>query len=253
MLPPSPPDKRLKKDKDQALFACQAALLREALASWPRRGAPILEANCGDGAFLPLLWRLGFDVVATEPDAEYRRAAAAQPAPGLEIYAASDDSLPFDNDYFDWVIVHLRKTAPDSDKNAIEEGLRVARRGLMVSFWNTASFASCFGLCRQKSSARDGWAWFRVWRRLLSLRAGSLSSFSAVYVPPMAWRDKTALSLTNRLAFLKIFGGWCLIRLDLDAPETATPLALKIERELPGGSPAFGYSHKNVNSQKKTL
>lgn len=226
--------------------------MQEALASWPRRGAPLLEVNCGEGEFLPLLWRCGFDVVATEPDAELRKAAASRSVPGLELYAATDDSLPFDNDYFDWVIVHLYKNeSPDGDKDAIDEGLRVARRGLMVSFWNSASFPALFGLSRRKSPFRSGYSWLHVYHRLVALRIGSLASYSTLFAPRMAWRNKTAVAAGNCLAFLKALGGWCLIRVDLSALNTTTPLGLKIERDARRRAPAFEYSHKNVNSDKK--
>lgn len=253
MLPPTTVKIRKESgEEDDPLLASRAAILQEALASWPRRGAPLLEVNCGEGEFLPLLWRCGFDVVATETEPELRKTAACRGLPGLELYAASDDSLPFDNDYFDWVIVHLyRKDSPDSDKNAIEEGLRVARRGLMVSFWNSASIAALFELRGRKPPFRSGYTWLHVYRRLYSLRAGSLASYAALYAPRMAWRNKTALAMTNYLAFLKIFGAWCLIRVDLNALNTATPIGLKIENKMRGNSPAFEYSHKNVDSDKK--
>ena len=253
MLPPtSVNSKKEIEDEGDVLLAARGALMRDALASWPRRGAPLLEVNCGAGEFLPLLWRCGFDVVATEADPELRKSVASRAVPGLELYAASDDSLPFDNDYFDWVIVHLYKNeTPDGDKDAIDEGLRVARRGLMVSFWNSASFPALFGLSRRKPPFRSGYSWFHVYRRLLALRPGTLASYSTLFAPRMAWRNKTIVAMGNCLAFLKALGGWCLIRVDLNALNTATPIGLKIERNMPGRSPTFEYSHKNVNADKK--
>lgn len=207
----------------------------------------MLEINCGEGEFLPLLWQCGFDVAATEPDPRKREKAAAQPAPGLEIYAAADDHLPFDDGYFDWVLLHLRRGAPDGEKLAVAEGLRVAKRGLMVAFWNSASLNSLVGVARRRPTG--DFPWYRVWRLLRAPRAGSTTTYTTFYPCPAFARG--LLSLLGNFALLKIFGSWCLIRLDLSPPAPLTPIALKLGANMPPAAPTLEFSHKNITSDKK--
>ena len=231
----------------------QISLLQKALANWPRRGTPLLEVNCGKGDFLPLFWRSGFEIIATEKDQCLRKIAASKPVPGLEIYAASDDYLPFDNDYFDWVVVHLFKTTPDQEKITIAESLRVARRGIMVSFWNTSSLAAKFGLFAQKEPFKDGFSWLHIWRVLYSLKAGPLSSFSSGFAPQTFWHNKKILAMFEHCAFFKFLGAWCLMRVDIASRDLSTPLPLKLKREMTPQSPVFEYSHKIIKKVRKGL
>lgn len=240
--------KARKRMREGARFihALQLGLLQKALAPWPRRSANLLEINCGDGSYFPFLWRSGFDVTATEADPVLRERARARRLE-IEVAAAGDGDLPFDNDYFDWVIHHVQP-GPDSRLEAsFREGLRVARKGLLFSFWNSASIPC---LC-WRLSHRQGWppramALPKVWRMIRSLRTGSMSVMTTLCAPYCSWRNGAFFTaLNSSLAFLPV-GGWAVIRLDLGKPRLVTPLRLRLENAFAQASPAMEFAEKNL-------
>lgn len=240
--------KARKRKREGARFArsMQLGLLQRALAPWPRRSAGLLEINCGDGAYFPFLWHSGFDVTATEADPALRERARARRLT-IEVAAASDDDLPFDNDYFDWVILHVPPGPDERLEASLREGLRVARKGLLFSFWNSASLPC---LC-WRLSHRQGWplrsvALPKVWRMVRSLRTGSMSVMTTLCAPYCSWRNGAVFTaLNSSLAFLPV-GAWAVIRLDLGRPRLVTPLRLRLENALAQASPAMEFAEKNI-------
>ena len=87
--------------KGTSALSKQQNLLQQCLAGWPRRKKTLLEINCGQGAFSPLLWECGFDLTVTEVRPEQRTQTAAVMGARAEILAAADDYLPFEDDFFD--------------------------------------------------------------------------------------------------------------------------------------------------------
>lgn len=224
----------------------QLELLQKALAPWPRRAAPLLMVNCGDGFFLPFLWQSGFDAIATEPEPELRANAFRQPVPGLEIHAASDDDLPFEDDSFDWVVLQLRKG--DEAAASARESLRVSRRGLMILFWNSASLP--LWLMRKKygnGAMPPGCGCFwRIWQQARSLRVGRQSALSTLAGPFCTWKEGGVFERINGWSEGPL-GAWGIIRIDLAAADLATPLAQRIEEAFNPPRALMEYSSKNRN------
>lgn len=228
------------------ILAMQKKLLQQALAPWPRRSAPLLEVNCGRGDFLPLLWQCGFDVVATEPDAALREAALACPCPVPEIRSAKDDDLPFEDDFFDWVIVHLNgETA--NPCSTLEEALRVGRRGLMFTFWNRNSLPALLLRCFHKGSLPvAAFSWRQLWSYARGLRAGRLCGFTTLCAPVCTWREHSCLAGANRWLTSLPLGAWAVIRLDLTSPGSVTPLRMRLEKAMASPGPVMEYVNKNM-------
>lgn len=230
-------------------MARQMALLEAALASWPRRQAPLLEVNCGNGAFLEFLWRCGFDVRATEADYALRVCAQRREVPALEIHAATDNDLPFDNDEFDWVIVHLKTGEADRIAACANEAARLARRGLMLTFWNSQSFPGlCWRLTHTSPWTENPAAWWTVWRQLSKLRLGSVSTHSTLAAPVCFWRKQWRLGSGSGRT---MFGAWCAIRLDMGPALPVTPLPLRLNSSLRGAEPVMEYSSERSRSESK--
>lgn len=227
----------------------QLALLEKAVAPWPRRQAPLLEVNCGNGAFLPFLWRSGFDVQGAEIDPSLRRHAQRAKVPGLEIFAASDTDLPFDNDSFDWVILHSKSADKNRLQQALEEGTRLARRGFMFTFWNSTSLpAITWRLLNKKSWMASSIAWNSAFQQMKNLGLGRLSTLSALMLPGCAWHAPWPGGACN--IWGAPLGAWCIIRLDLGATMPATPLPLRIGSSLaPSQSPQVAMEYANKTSQ----
>lgn len=214
----------------------QQVVLEAALAPWPRRHAPLLEVNCGNGAFLRFLWDCGFDVEAAEADPALRQKAASHNLPGLEIHAAHDNDLPFENDSFDWVIIHLKSGEPEAIAACANEALRVARRGFLITFWNWASVAALlWNLTHKKAWLDNSTSWWRVWRIVHGLKVGRISTVSAIFSPMGFWKHYQSEGAAIKLPL----GAWCAVRLDLVAPIPATPLPLRLGDALSSPQPAL--------------
>lgn len=248
------PRKTIRHPAAGYLLAMQLRLLQRALASWARRNAPLLYVNCGSGQFLQFLWQGGFEVAATEGDPDLRQIAATLPLRGLEIFAAQEDHLPFDEDAFDWVIIHLKNSSPITPDACIKEGLRVAKRGLLLTFWNSSSIPAIFNFRRHGNSVLHGaYSWYRIWRTMLSLGSGNISFSSTFFSPEKFWRKSTANNVLNKVFSFLPLGGWCVIRLDLKPLHPVTPLAMRIERKLGNPSPAMEYSQETLTKHRQDL
>lgn len=230
----------------------QIKLLQFALATWPRRSAPLLEVNCGSGAFLPVLWQSGFETRATEFDADLRLKALSRPVPDLEIRSAKDDDLPFEDDAFDWVILNLRPDLDTDIKESAREALRVARRGLMITFWNSASLALLLGrISRKKRNVPTGLSCFKVLRLLRQMGENRYVSLATLCGPWCTWSKSSRLAFINDWLTGLPIGAWCIVRVDLGTGYPHTSLPLRIGGSLSNPEPAMEYSNKNLSTNHK--
>lgn len=233
-------------------FRARASLLELALAGWPRRSAPLLEINCGGGEFLPLLWQNGFDVIGVEPDRASRLRAAARPVPGLEVFAGREHDLPFEDDTFDWAILHLRASGEEQMERAAGEALRVARRGMMLTFWNNASLAAfCWRLGRCGDLPVPAANWWLLWRIMRRRHAGKLTALGVLSGPVSSWRKRGCLAWLNRHLAWTPACAWCIFRMDLGASLPVTPLSLRLGAQLRPPRPAMEYVQKLSPTSKE--
>ena len=234
----------------------QKLLLQHCLAAWPRRGRTLLEINCGRGDFLPLLWECGFDMTATESDPTLR-AQAARMADRAEVVAAADDHLPFDDDEFDWAVLHLVSPGAQSARTAMAEALRVASAGVAITFWNTASLPFMLHCLtgRKKPWPGPAFCWWQMWRALRSLAPGSMSGASVLAGPQGTWNPLCGLSRCNRVLPWLPMGAWGVIRIDLNKSRPVTPLPLRLgRRRMRRPEPVMECGHKSqakaVNTER---
>ena len=242
--------------KGTSALSKQQNLLQQCLASWPRRKKTLLEINCGQGAFSPLLWECGFDLTVTELRPEQRTQAAAVLGARAEILAAADDYLPFEDNFFDCAVLHLAAGDTKKIDAAVHEALRVSSRGIAVTFWNSMSLA--YALHRLQGS-KSPWpgpphSWWQVWRIIRTANMGKLCGMSTLNGPRKSWGGTCPLScFTHRLRMP--FGAWGIIRVDLEAARTVTPMPLKVKRHrLRSPEPALECGSKNsLNSRQASL
>lgn len=210
----------------------------------------MLEVNCGNGAFLEFLWHCGFDIHASEQDPELRIRAQNRAVPQLEVYASPPDDLPFENDSFDWVIIHLASNQPDSLLSCLQEGSRLARRGLLATFWNSASLpALAWNAGNRKSWSDNAVSWWRVFKILHNLRMGRLATFSTLMAPTCYWKKQWKIGGTSTLPL----GAWCLVRMDMAPLAPVTPLPLRVGAALGRQQPALEpFNNEIIHNQKQT-
>lgn len=236
----------LKPGARRVAVRCQLDLLGRALGPWPRRHAPLLEINCGNGAFLPFLWQCGFDLEASEANHALAEKARASKIPGLLVHATDDQDIPLENDSFDWVILHLATNDPDRAARAAGEGIRLARRGFMLTFWNTASIPS---LCHRVSHPgpwATGMPFWQMGKILSRLQAGHITPFSTLPLPPALWKWPIA---GLHIPGLPI-GAWCIFRIDPGPQYPVTPLPLTVGNVINRQTePLLEYSPKSDRAQ----
>ncbi|MCX4309862.1 MAG: class I SAM-dependent methyltransferase [Desulfovibrio sp.] len=231
------------------VFIHQLNLLGAALPQ--ARGASLLEVNCGDGSFFSLYRKRGFDLAAVEPN-PVLRAQAREANRMLEIYPATADHLPYEDNAIDWIVLHLRDEIPEK---CARECMRVAEHGILLTFWNSASLAA---YCWKIGGRAKAWPWpantgTGLWRMLNGLGADHLESRSTLLGPVASWKRECSFSFINRLPGRTLLGAWCVIRADFNSPGLATPLGLRIRSGMPKPVPAMEYSQKNISGCQKDV
>ena len=213
----------------------QANLLRRCLAPWPRRGRALLDINCGNGNFLHMLWESGFDVLATCKPGTTN--VIKKNALRFSIEGADDTNLPYDDGYFDWAILHLQKPWPEA-RASITEAMRVAGKGIAITFWNAISLP--FLLPGGSSWLMPRHNWWLVWRYLVSLHTGPIHGQSTLFFsldhPMSRWFSCFCKGQWHNIPF----GAWAVLRIDFYRPPTVTPMPLRIFRsKLPRLEPVM--------------
>ena len=203
----------------------QIALFSSALAPWLRKGAAVLDINCGDGRFLPTLLQHDCNVEGTEPSADLREQALAQATGRIDIAAASDDCLPYADNYFDYAVLHLASADGGHLAACVAEMARVAERGIAVTFWNSASLG---GLGDFAGQAPVALPWWQVRGALRRLGRGVYAAAGTLCMPPATWRDTSSFAGINTLCACLPVGAWMVARLDLKPRQTGTPLILRV-------------------------
>ncbi len=231
------------------VFIHQLNLLGAALPQ--ARGASLLEVNCGDGSFFSLYRKRGFDLAAVEPN-PVLRAQAREANRMLEIYPATADHLPYEDNAIDWIVLHLRD---EIREKCARECMRVAEHGILLTFWNSASLAA---YCWKIWGRAKAWPWpantgAGLWRMLNGLGADHLESRSTLLGPVASWKRECSFSFINRLPGRTLLGSWCVIRADFNSPGLATPLGLRIRSGMPKPVPAMEYSQKNISGCQKDV
>lgn len=214
----------------------QQRALEMAIAPWPRRASSLLEVNCGNGAFLHFLWQCGFAVEGCENDPCLRNKARLRNLPGIEIHAAADSNIPFDNDAFDWLVIHLKNGEKTDIQASIEEGARLSKRGFLLTFWNNSSFSALvWRLTSKKAWLETSASWGTVWRLLNAMHLGRLSTISTLNLPMCLWKQQWNPGGATSTPF----GAWCIIRIDMDASPPFTALPLRLKNPLSPAEPAL--------------
>lgn len=213
-------------DQDRWMWTCCAAALQADIASWRRRNTRLLEINSGQGLCLQMLWECGFDVTGTAASPDERSAAAANAPYGTEILAASDDDIPVETDAFDWVILHLGEHDAAQMRQAVKEAVRIASRGVVISFWNRSSLLRALhalGWTRITLPCRG----LYVWQVLAAVRdLPGKKRLSGCLPVPLVSRLFSLLGGAGRIC-TALLGAWTMLRINLDPAASGTPLGLR--------------------------
>lgn len=231
----------------------QIRLLEKALAPWPRRDSPLLEINCGDGPFLRFFWQCGFAIAATEEEAEKRGKAMERNVPHLDLRAATDNDLPFEDESLDWVVLHIRHSEPERVEAALLEALRVGKRGIMITFWNRSSLSGLWKRLHRKGVALPECALApdTVISRLRAFGCGALKIHSTLLLPEFTWKKGNLLGALNFCLSDSPFGAWCIVRAVPGRGTLVTPMPLRLQGQLRhADSPLEYQKNRSLNDTK---
>lgn len=236
-----------QKNRAYIRFA-QKNLLQHMLAPWTRREASMLEINCGEGTFSRMLWKSGFDIIATEPDAALRRKALAKNIDFLEMRACHSDDLPFEENRFDWVVLHIGGYEKNLLGESIREAMRVGKKGLVMTFWNSFSLAGLMRHFRRGEMEMpfgNAVSWRKIWKLAKNAGDGRFFLRTTLGAPISAWNFGCPFSFFNeKLSFLT-FGAWAVLRIDFGVLRPLTPLPLKVFNPLSSPQAIMEYQQEN--------
>lgn len=119
-------------------------LVQKMFAPWPQRGPQrgrrLLEVGCGSGRFLDIFWEAGFDVTGYDHDPAQLETARARLGGRVDTRLGVPDTLPFEDNTFDFVAVGPFALC-DNTFEVIHEAVRVAALGVLLRWWNPYSWA----------------------------------------------------------------------------------------------------------------
>lgn len=212
-------------------------LLQRVLSPWPRRGHSLLEVECGTGIFLEFFWEGGFDVTGVDTQPNLVALAQSRLNGKAEIQTSTPEYLPFYDNEFDYVaLVHVLEYAKNPSL-VLAEALRVAAKGVVISFSNPWSLAAlgnacCKWLPRKKSIG----LWnsphiFSAWQYYKMLRAqpyfARFCIRSTLAGPQWTWEGRfSAINLLTLPLPLGALGG---IRIDHCPQQGGTGLPLHLK------------------------
>lgn len=225
----------------------EKALLQRVLSSWPRRGHSLLNIQCGTGIFLDFFWEGGFDITGVDKQDAFVAQAQNRLDGKAEIFVAAPDYLPFDDNEFDYVaLLHGFDTAENA-KATLTEALRVAAKGVVLTFYNPWSVAHAARSCcrlwgrsslgRKLGSTQDlaaPWSmtaplspltYYKMLRKLSNCAHMSLRT--TLIGPQWTWGKYSAL--LNCFVTPLPMGAMSALRVDHHPVQAGTPLPLRLQ------------------------
>ncbi len=218
--------------KGKEIATCPAAdaakrrLLRHSLEAWSGKGFSLLEINGARCDFLPVFAESAFDVTVTAASPEVRDALANQREYAVTISADHDDDLSFEDESFDVAVLHLATRDPARPRKSMDEASRVAKRGVVVCFWNSLSLPFLLMSPERKKHFSPLHNALGVWRHFKANASGAVSGAGTLF---FSLNPPTAPLLARCFGWYASlpFGAWSVVTMAKDRARPGTGLPLR--------------------------
>lgn len=117
-------------------FEFQKKLILRLISDWKRRKHNLLLIGSHGGVFLDLFWEAGFDLTCVEEDPWQLSLSKKRTTAKIDWQLSSFDHLPFGVSAFDYVVLFLIHKKEFDYVKAIEEGLRISSKAILICFYN---------------------------------------------------------------------------------------------------------------------
>ncbi|MCT4625584.1 class I SAM-dependent methyltransferase [Halodesulfovibrio sp.] len=214
------------------IFALRAKmkLIADLISGWPRRGRRFLEVGCAAGRMTEMFYHAGFDVTGLDCSPSMLEAARELLGQRAEFFLGKAEHLPFEDRQFDYVGVGSVLEFVDDPEAVLEEALRVASRGVIVTVYSKWSL---YYLSRNCSGAdfADDRTWlspFAVDRMLRNqVETGLFTRRSILLGPVCTWRDAPVCNWLNSSILPYGFGALSGVCIDKNDTKMTIPLMVK--------------------------
>lgn len=229
----------------------QQALLRRMIASWPRRGHRLLELGCGEGIFLESLWDAGFDVSGQESDQELARRAASRLGRRADISLGSQEHLPFEDQSFDYVVCLGNLEFAADPWAVLREALRLASRGVLLSFPNAASLGGLFRKSPYPVPRGKALLPWKIWSFARKEGPPLRQTWGSTLLgPACSWKSNSLGRKLNCATLSLPLGACVMLRLDLQPAFAGTPLLINGKKKKTAAKTAL--ANKSLLSRSNT-
>lgn len=220
-------------DHDECVVAYQKHLILHLIFDWSRRHRSLVEVCCGKGQFLEMFWKAGFDVTGIDASPTKIYSARSRLGNRAELHLGQADHLSFDDRQFDYVAMINTFVSCQQTESAIKEGLRVAKRGLLIGFVNRFSLYSLIAGMSQKMTRASDQNNPEQGRSLATIKdiighhvpgSFSLTAGSVIPCPVWTWIPSCLFHKIYGKIYSPHLGMFSAVRVDLLDEKPLTPL-----------------------------
>jgi len=210
----------MQSPQGQFILSQEKRLLAHLISNWPRKRQSLIDLGCGPGSFLNFFSQAGFDVVGVDKNPHMLKAARKITHNKIQLTLADLQSLPFEDNEFDFGALILVLEFVDQVQIVLEEAQRVVKKGILLAFLNKFSFyylqKKIFAPKNSPLTQTNWYSWPQMKKIVVQyLHPSSYYARSTLLGPPSFWHNKTWKKLTQSIFFPPWMGSFVGIRADI--------------------------------------